>query len=144
MRKDTVKRTILIAIAALCGMSGVAQASVAVIGNTSNTDTLNDEQVVRIFLGKTREFPSGKSAKAIDQNEGSPARQEFYSKVVKKDETALKAYWSNLIFTGKGTPPNAVGDDAAVKKFVQSNPDAIGYIDSKAVDSSIKVLLNVP
>ena len=118
-----------------------ASANVIIIGNPANKNTLDENQVTNIFLGKTREFPDGQIAKSIDQAEGSKARLEFYEKVIKKDETALKTYWSTLIFTGKASPPNALADDAAVKKFVAATPNAIGYIDSKSLDSSVKALL---
>jgi len=64
--------------------------------------------------------------------------------VIKKDDSALKVYWSKLLFTGKAQPPDEIGDDAAVKKWVATNPDAIGYVDGKFVDSSVKVLLIIP
>ena len=48
------------------------------------------------------------------------------------------------MFSGKGQPPREVGDDAAVKAWVASNPEAIGYIDGKFVDGSVKVLFIIP
>jgi hypothetical protein len=46
-----------------------------------------------------------------------------------------------MVFTGKGTPPKEVADDAAVKSFVATTPGAVGYIDESKVDASVKVLL---
>ncbi len=63
---------------------------------------------------------------------------------MKKDEGELRAYWSKLMFGGKGQLPRELADDAAVKSFVAGNPDAIGYVDGKVLDSSVKVLLIVP
>ena len=64
--------------------------------------------------------------------------------MIQKSEDELKGYWSKLMFSGKGQPPREVGDDAAVKAWVASNPDAIGYIDGKFVDGSVKVLFIIP
>lgn len=94
----------------------------------------------RIFLGKTSDFPSGDQAIPVDQDEGSATRDAFNNSVLGKNSSQLKAYWSRLIFTGKGTPPKEVGDDAAVKSLVAANPNMIGYIDSSAVDDSVKVV----
>ena len=52
----------------------------------------------------------------------------------------LKAYWAKLVFTGQGTPPKEVDNDAAVLKLVAENPNIIGYIDAAAVNSSVRVV----
>ena len=67
----------------------------------------------------------------------------FYKKVVGKSESQAKAYWSKQIFTGKGTPPEEVGGDDAVKAKIASTPSAVGYIDASAVDGSVKQVLLV-
>ena len=126
----------------LHGAAALALADMVVIGNPANANRLDKEQVSKIFLGKTREFPDGKPAKPVDQAEGRQAREEFLSKILHKTEPALESYWSTIVFTGNGSPPDALADDDAVKKFVAENPKAVGYIDRKAVDSSVKILFS--
>lgn len=53
----------------------------------------------------------------------------------------MKAYWSQLMFTGKAQRPRKVSGDAAVKSAVAGTPGAIGYISAGAVDGSVKVVL---
>jgi ABC-type phosphate transport system substrate-binding protein len=121
--------------------STLTHAETAVIVSTSNVNASIDSDIVsRIFLGKTSDFPSGDQAIPVDQDEGSATRDAFNNSVLGKNSSQLKAYWSRLIFTGKGTPPKEVGDDAAVKSLVAANPNMIGYIDSSAVDDSVKVV----
>lgn len=91
-------------------------------------------------MGKTKSFPDGSQAVPVDQNEGSATRATFNEKVLNKSDSQLKSYWSRLIFTGKGTPPKESGTDAEVKALVANNPNIIGYIDSAAVDASVKVV----
>jgi len=79
----------------------------------------------------------------VDQNEGSAIRDSFYQKVAKKDAGQMKAYWSKMIFSGKAIPPVASSNDATVKTWVVNNPKGVGYIDSSAVDDTVKVLLTV-
>jgi len=131
----------------LCVMllSGMAMAEVKVIANSAISDSgLSADTIADLFLGKTNSLPSGHKAVPIDQDEGAAARDEFYTKATKKDAAQLKAYWSRLIFTGKGQPPKSVADDAEVVKQVTSNPDAIGYISGAASSSGVKVLLTLP
>lgn len=141
-----LRHSLLAVVAALlCGASLSAQAALAIIAHPSNTQAgITAEEAAHIFLGKTGEFSNGRRATPVDQASGSATRAKFYKSVVKKDEGELTAYWSKLQFAGKGQPPRELTDDAAVKAFVSSNPDAIGYVDGKSVDGSVKVLLIVP
>ena len=114
---------------------------VVVVSAKSAAGTLTAAQAADIFLGKSATFPSGGQAIPIDQSEGSAIRDEFYTKVGGKSAAQVKAYWSKIIFSGKGQPPKEVADSAAVKKLVADNPNVIGYIDKAAVDGSVKVVL---
>lgn len=127
------------------GLSSFCFAEIAVIVHPSaGSGSLTQEDVARIFLGKSKSFPSGGQAVAINQNEGSVARDKFNEAVCKKNASQYKAYWSQLVFTGKGTPPKDAGDDAAVKALVAANPNMIGYVDASVVDASVKVVLRLP
>lgn len=122
-----------------------ATADVVVIVNPANPlASLSKEDVKRIYLGKDTSFPSGDKAEPADQTEGTTTRGKFYAAVVEKSDAQVKAYWSQMIFTGKGTPPSVVGNDAAIKKWVAEHKDGIGYVDGSVVDGSVKVLLRVP
>lgn len=123
-----------IAASFLIGLSGLAQAGVAVVGHSS-ASPLTKGQVEDMFLGKNQ------NATLIDQPEGAPTREQFYAKATGRDAAQIKATWSRIVFSGKGVPPKVVGDAAAVKKAVSADPKAVGYIDSSAVDASVKVLL---
>lgn len=121
------------------------QAEIAVIANTANAEaSMTAKQAKKIFLGKKKAFPGGGAAKVVDQTEGSATRAAFYKAVAKKDGDAMKGYWTQMIFSGKASPPTAVGDDAAVKAWVAGNKGGLGYIDKGAVDGTVKVLLTLP
>jgi ABC-type phosphate transport system substrate-binding protein len=96
--------------------------------------------VADIFLGKVSRFANGAQAMPIDQQEGSPARDEFYLVYAGKSAAQIKSHWAKIIFTGRGQPPRTVSNSAEVKKWIAANPRAIGYIERSAVDSSVKVL----
>lgn len=127
----------------LAGVAAVAEVAV-VVSAKSSVATLTAEQVSGIFLGKSRSFPDGSPAVAIDQAESSPIRIEFYTKVLGKDEAQMKSYWSRLVFTGKGTPPKENANSAAVKSSLAADPKLIGYIEKSAVDASVKVVFTAP
>lgn len=127
------------------GLPGLVQAEVAVVVSAkSAVTTLTPEQVSAIFMGKNNSFPGGGAAVPIDQSEGAAPRAEFYSKVVGKDDAQMKAYWSRIVFTGKGSPPKDFSNSAEIKRQLASNPNAIGYIEKAAVDATVKVVFSAP
>src|ERR1700733_13362267 len=113
---------------------------VAVVSAKSPVTTLSMSQVADIFCGRGSRFPNGVQAFPIDQAEGSAVRDEFYSKVVGKTAAQIKAYWSKIIFTGRGQPPPSVSNSIEMKKRISDNPAAIGYIDRSLVDNSVRVV----
>ncbi len=126
---------------ALSLASAVAMADVvAVVSAKSSVTALSKSQLVDIFLGKTNRFPDGTQAAPIDQAEGSAARDEFYDKIAAKTAAQIKAYWSKIIFTGRGQPPPTVSSAAEMKKRISENPTAIGYLDRGMVDDSVRVV----
>lgn len=132
-----LKKSILIAIAALA--SGMAFADVAVIVNPSNGNAFDEAAIQRIFLGKTGRFPDGSEAIPVNL-EASAVREEFDSNILGRSSSQIKALWSKLIFTGKGTPPKEVATDADVVALVSKNPNVIGYVDAASVTGDVKVV----
>lgn len=114
-----------------------SQAEIVVVVNNANSDALTKSDVSRIFLGKNKSFT------AVNVSSGNASRAEFNKKALNKSSSQVKAYWSKLVFSGKGTPPKELDSDAKVKEFVASNPKAIGYIDSANLDGSVKAALTL-
>jgi ABC-type phosphate transport system substrate-binding protein len=126
----------ILAAAALAGVAAfqTANAEVVVIVSAKSTaTTMTADQISQIFLGKSKEM------KPVDSSDG-PIRSQFYTKVAGKDEAQVKAIWSKLVFTGKAKPPSQLATSAEVVKAVAADPEALGYVDRGAVDSSVKVV----
>lgn len=121
---------------------GTAQV-VVVAGAKSTATVLTKEQAAALFLGKSTQLPGAGIPVLIDQVESVDARQIFYTKVTEKTPAQVKAVWSRLVFSGKGSPPKEVANSAEVKKLVNTNGDAVGYIEKSAVDSTVKILFAV-
>lgn len=120
--------------------SGMAMADVAVVVHPSNADTLDTNTISRIFLNKAKSFPGGERAVPFSLAEGAAETDEFNSAVLKKTAAQLTAFWSKLVFTGKGQPPKSFDSTAEILAEVASNPNAIGYVDASAVDDSVRVV----
>jgi len=137
-----LNRIAIAAIELALGLTSIATRAdvVAVVGARSPITNLSKNEVMAIFLGKRTRFPDGSSAVPIDQSEGSAAREEFYSQYADMSAAQIKAFWSKIIFTGRGQPPKAVANAEEAKKLVATNPNAITYID-RTIDTSVKVVL---
>ena len=153
MKMQTIKNTIatqrlsglILSVALLLLMSTPSYAGVAVIMGPDSSDSgLAKDDVRGVFLAKRSNLPSGQQAHPADQNTDASAYKTFIEAVLGKTESQLKNYWSRLVFSGKGTPPDSLASDQAVKDYVRSTVGGIGYIDSAAVDGSVKVVYSVP
>ena len=118
----------------LSALAAASHAYVAVIVHPDAPDTPSVAAVASIFLGLDR------SLAPTDLQGWPTAREHFYRELTRKNEGQLKSYWAARIFTGKGRPPRTVKDQSAMLDYVASNPQAIGYVDSDALDERVQVL----
>ncbi len=141
-RLTTLIAALLLARAALGSVPAVVSHAdvVPVVSARSAVTTLSRNEVADIFLGRRARFPNGSSAVPIDQAEGSQARAEFYSHFADMTPAQLKAFWSKILFTGHGQPPQAVSNERQARRLVAANQDAIAYIDRSLVDGSVRVV----
>jgi len=124
----------------LLAVSFTLQAELVVIAHPSVSDNLDRKEISRIYLGKSKKFPNGKSVLPINLPEGNASRNAFNSNVLKKSADQMKSYWAKQVFTGKGRPPREESSAKEVIDLVKDNPSIIGYIDASAVTGDVKVL----
>jgi hypothetical protein len=134
------------ALAALLWFGGLAQAAdlVVIVSARNPLASLRADQVAAIFLAQSGRFPGGGEAQALDLPLGSPLRDEFYLSVAARSPALMKAYWSKMVFTGRGHPPRELPGSVAARRLVAENPAMIAYIDKSALDASVKVLQVTP
>ncbi len=131
MKQDRYLSAALALLMALA-LSFQARADLLVVVNKSNAASLTEEQIKNIFLGKAKYFPDGKPAIPVQMHPGSSTYESFASKVLGKDDSQLRAYWSRLVFTGRATPPREVDSETQILELVAHNPNLIGYVDTTA------------
>ena len=71
---------------------------------------------------------------------GGTANEEFLQAYIGKNDTAYRAGWRSLVFSGQATMPKSLEGDAAVVEFVAHNPGAVGYIGKASPHEGVKVL----
>lgn len=113
-----------------------------VITHPSRAITTDVEDLRRIFLKQRRFWPDGNPIVPINQ-EGGALREAFDRLVLQSEAGRLGAYWDRRYFEGV-FPPITLASDEAVRRYVASKPNAIGYVDAHAVDESVHAAFRVP
>ena len=126
---------------ALAFMTPAAHAEeVVMIVNNDNPNVVDKQYIARLYTGAIKGWPDGSPAFPVDQMPDSEARAVFYASVVGKSPATMRAIWQQNIFSGNGLPPKIASPDAAMKRLVATNRNAIGYILASQVDASVKVI----
>jgi ABC-type phosphate transport system substrate-binding protein len=139
MQKRTLAKS-LVAVIICSTMSMFSHAELVLVVHPENDATLDLQVTKRIFLGKEKRFSNGKEVLPINQIVGSESRDTFDSDTLERSSSQISAYWSKLVFTGKGIPPKEVSNDLEVLQIVADNKNAVGYVDSASVTGAVKVI----
>jgi ABC-type phosphate transport system substrate-binding protein len=135
-----ISKKLLLGTMLLASSINLAFAELVVIVHPANNATVDTKTIQRIFLGKEKKFSDGKQVNPINLEASNTLRTEFDTQVVGRSSSQVSAYWSKLVFTGKGIPPKEVANDAEVISLVAKNPSDIGYIDRASVTDAVKVI----
>jgi ABC-type phosphate transport system substrate-binding protein len=136
VRLKWLAATLVLAFASQMSMADV----VAVVSSSSSITALSDAQLAEIFLGKVSRAPNGMRIVPIDQAEDSVEREQFYARIAGRSAAQMKSYWSKIIFTGRGQPPQAINNVVELRRRIAGDPSAIGYIEASQVDDSLRVV----
>ena len=129
----------LLVIALLAGT--VTAEEYRVIVNAKNPATSIDKRFLAdAFLKKRTRWSNDTVIKPVDQTAKSAARQRFTSSILDRTVAAVRRYWAQVVFSGRGVAPPEVATDADVVKYVANNPGAIGYVGVDADVRGVKVI----
>ncbi|MGD0831219.1 MAG: hypothetical protein ABR907_09770 [Terracidiphilus sp.] len=116
-----------------------AKAQVIVIANPSvKTSDVSKNDLRDVFTGSSTSL-GGSSVVPILLKAGT-AHEEFLQAYIGKNDTAYRAGWRSLVFTGQASMPKSLDSDSAVVEFVAHNAGTIGYISKATPHEGVKVL----
>ncbi|MBL8458470.1 hypothetical protein [Zoogloea sp.] len=118
----------------------MAEEEVVVITNLENANVIDRAYVVKVYTGAVKGWPDGSPIFVLDYGQDSELRKIFYSRFIGKSPAAMRAIWSQNIFTGKAMPPRVTQEDSEMKRIVAGNRNAIGYIRASQIDRTVKVI----
>jgi ABC-type phosphate transport system substrate-binding protein len=124
----------------LAAQGAIAEEEMVVITNLENTNVIDRAYVIKVYTGAVKGWPDGSPIFLLDYGQDSELRKIFYAKVIGKSPAAMRAIWSQNIFTGKAMPPRVTQEDSEMKRIVAGNRNAIGYIRASQIDRTVKVI----
>ena len=123
------------------GLLEAQDSSFKIIANASNpVSSLTRAQVSRLFLKKTSAWENGQKVYPVDQKSTSSVRAKFSKGIHGKKVSAIKSYWQQQIFSGRGVPPSEKTSDEQVLNYVRETTGAIGYVSAGATTNGVKVI----
>jgi len=135
-----MKRYILLIVLVSLGLAIQAQSFKVVVNSDNSVASLTKKELSDIFLKKHLKWQNGEAIVPVDLSSRSPIREAFSSQVHDKSVSAVKSYWQQFVFAGKGTPPVEKNSDEEVIEYIKRTPGAIGYVSAGANVSGLKVI----
>ena len=137
-----MKKIHLIALFVASALVGVtrSQAQVLVIANPGVKATeISKSDLKDVFTGNSTSLKDGSHVVPILLKAGT-SHEEFLQVYIGKSDTAYRAGWRSLVFSGQASMPKNLETDAAVVEFVAHSNGAIGYIGKATPHDGVKVL----
>ena len=100
--------------------------------------SLSASQIKAVFLKKIT-VTNGVKLVPVNLSARDKIRQKFEKKILHMNFSRLKAYWTKQHYLGH-RPPLSMKSQQSVKAFIDKVDGAIGYMEMKNIDKSMKIL----
>ena len=104
---------------------------------------LDHAELSRLALGQQKTLDDGTPVRFADLAPG-PVRERFYRQVAQRNPAQMRAYWSRIVFTGRGSPPPAARSGQQLREWLARDASLIGYLPyeqlTPADDAELRVL----
>jgi hypothetical protein len=116
-------------------------AAYRVIVNPKNPlDAAEKRFIANALLKKTQHWPDGSLIHPVDLAIDAPTREELSRNLLGRSTSAVKSYWEQIIFSGRGVPPPELDSDERVIAYVLQHEGALGYVSNRANVGAVKVV----
>jgi len=102
--------------------------------------TLSKQFVADAFLKKRTRWSDDTVIQPVDLPQKHSVRAKFCKAVLDRDVGAVRRYWAQLVFSGRGVPPPDVASEDEVVAYVAKHPGSIGYVTSTVTLTGVKAV----
>jgi hypothetical protein len=122
--------------------AGTAEPTIAVIVHPERRVALSLDDLTQIYLRRRRFWDDNLPIVPLNLAAGIPLRAAFSRVVLQQSEARLAEHWNRQYFYGN-LPPATLASTEAVRRYVASDRNAIGYVPASEVDESVHVVLQL-
>jgi len=136
-----MKKFILLLLFAACvfSLEQAAHAQVVVVANSSvKVAELSKGELRDVFSGASTTLGGVHIVPALLKD--GPTHESFLSSYIGKADTAYRASWRSLVFSGQGSMPRTFDSETALVDYVAATPGAIGYVAKATSHDKVKTL----
>ncbi len=112
-----------------------------VTGKGSQVAQLSREEIAELFLGK-RNSVQNISVMPID-NQDSALRERFYMSIAEMSNLRVKAYWSRIVFSGQGRPPQEASMEEGISRVINER-ETLFYLPQEHVTNKMQIVFTIP
>jgi ABC-type phosphate transport system substrate-binding protein len=123
----------------LAASAAKAQEAVVVANSGVKATEVSSDDLRDVFTGAKSSLKDGSRVTPVTLK-GGAEHEAFLKKYVGKSDSAFRAGWRSLVFTGQASMPKTFDTDAALLDYVAATPGAIGYVSKDAATDKVKTL----
>lgn len=110
------------------GIADSAPAILVIVHPDNPATRLDRKFVVNAFLKKRTRWGDDVAIRPVDLEPDSAVRRRFSKEVLGRSVQAVRRYWNQQVFSGRGVPPPELDSERDVVEYVTHNRGAIGYV----------------
>ncbi len=112
---------------------------VVIVNKDVPVTSIGGGDLKKIFVAKKTEWNNGSNIDFVTLS-GGDTHKSFLRSYLSKSPSQFQRYFRTLVFTGKGTAPQAFATEGELVSYVSSTSGAIGYVSAGTSTGSAKVL----
>jgi len=113
---------------------------VIIVHPSNKTSSIKRKTAGGMFLKKIVTWETGVRVAPVDLPATSALRDRFSRDVHGKPTSAIRSYWQQQVFSGRGTPPAELANDGEVLAWVRRHDGAIAYVDKDTKLDGVKAV----
>jgi len=114
---------------------------VIVMNKDIDISSIDDEELRRLFTGKSLRLPNGARAALASY---APESSFFNETMLGLSDAKVSSLWSRLRFSGRTPPPRFFDTVEELVEYVSSTSNALAYMPASASRVGIRVITNLP
>ncbi len=138
MTQKTYVSILLLSLLIACSVARAGDVAVVVNKSVKVTEISADD-LRDIYSGRKSTLRDGTRVVPVTLKEGA-SHEAFLKEYTGKTDSAFRATWRNLVFSGQAAMPKTFDSETALLDYVAATPGVIGYTGKSVKNDGVKSL----